>query len=204
MEPTSRTKPPRGGLWKYTHPVSGTLFSSPQLAALKYSIRKHEEANSYTITSEAEIENQLCVNHPFACSENPAVAPRRLHLSDILRGTKVIASFKLAGSPLVAHEEAERRAGICINCSHNVDYAKPCSGICQELIDLVKSVVGGAATKYDSMLKACDICGCANTAQVHVPVEFLLKGTTPEMLNQFRTVSQCWKAKELDAYASRS
>lgn len=202
MEPTSRTKPPRGGLWKYEHPVSHAKFSSPQLGAIKYSIRKHEEANGYPITSEADIESQLCENHPFSCSENPPVAPRRLHLNDILRGTRVIASFKLAGSPLVAQEEAERRAGICINCPRNVDYAKPCSGICQELLDLVKSVVGGAATKYDSMLKACDICGCSNAAQVHVPAEFLAKGVTDEMMVQFRTIPNCWKWKEIEAYGS--
>lgn len=198
MEPTSRTKPPRGGFWIYTHPISGTKFRASQLNAILVSIRKHEEDNGYPIQSNSEIESQLCVNHPFSCSENPPVAPRRLHLSDIVHGTKVIASFKRAGSPLVDQEEAERRAGICINCPRNVDYAKPCSGICQELVDLVKSLVGGAATKYDSMLKACDICGCANAAQVHVPIEFLSKGVTPEMMVQFKTVSTCWKWRGIE------
>lgn len=199
MEPRSRTKPPRGGLWLYEHPVSGTKFSSPNLVAIKYSIWKHEEANGYPTTPEADIENRLCESHPFSCSDNPPVAPRRLHLNDILRGTRVIASFKLAGSPLVAPEEAERRAGICTTCSRNVDYAKPCSGICQELLDLVQSVVGGSATKYDGMLKACDICGCDNSAQVHVPAEFLVKGVTPEMMTQFKTVGNCWKWKAIEA-----
>lgn len=201
MEPTSRTKPPRGGKWIYNHPISHATFSSPQLGAIKYSIRKHEEANGYTITSEADIENQLCVNHPFSCSENPPVTPRRLHLNDILRGTKVIYDFKRAGSPLVAQEEAERRAAICINCSRNVDYAKPCSGICKDLVDLVKSVVGGAATKYDSMLKACDICACSNVAQVHVPAVFLAEGVTPAMMVQFKTVGNCWKWRAIEGEA---
>jgi hypothetical protein len=200
MAPTSRTKPPRGGLWKYVHPISGTQFSSHQLGAIKYSIWKHEESNGYPQTAEADIESQLCQNHPFSCSDNPpVVSGRRLHVSDIVRGTRVIASFKLAGSPLVPHEEAERRAGICVNCSHNVDYAKPCSGLCQELIEIVNAVVGGAATKYDSMLKACDICGCANSAQVHVPAEFLAKGVSPEMLAEFKTVEQCWKWRAVEA-----
>lgn len=197
MEPTSRTKPPRGGYWIYKHPISGASFRAFQLDAILVSIRKHEEANEYPIQSSAEIENQLCENHPFSCSENPSVTPRRLHLNDILRGTRVILSFKAAGSPLVAQGEAERRAGICINCTRNVDYAKPCSGACPELVDVVKSIVGGAATKYDSMLKACDICGCSNAAQVHVPAEFLAKGVTDEMMAQFKTVSTCWKFSEV-------
>jgi hypothetical protein len=200
MEPISRTKPPRGGLWLYTHPVSGTKFKSHQLDAIKYSIRKHEEANGYTLTSETEIESQLCVNHPFACSDDPGHAsPRKLHLSDIVRGTRVLASFKLQGSPLVSPEEAERRASICVTCHQNVSYSKPCSGICQELIDLVQSVVGGAATRFDHQLKACGICGCANVAQIHVPADILAKGVTPEMMTEFRTVGNCWKWREIDA-----
>lgn len=199
MAPTSRTKPPRGGYWIYTHPISGTKFRSPQLAALLYSVRKHEESNGYAITPEADIESALCVNHPFSCSDNPDTPYRRLHVTDIIRGTKVIASFKLAGSPLVSPELAEQRAGICVNCPENVDYAKPCSGICQELIDLVRSMVGGAVTRHDSQLKACRICGCSNAAQVQVPAEFLAKGVNDQMMAQFRMVPNCWKAKEIAA-----
>jgi hypothetical protein len=178
------------------------LFSSPQLGAIKNSIWRHEESNGYPQTSEKAIEDRLCQNHPAACSDAPnnqEPRTRKLHVSDIVRGTKVIASFKLQGSPLVPHEQAEARAAGCAACKKNVDYSKPCSGICEELAEVVRAVVGGATTKYDYQLKACEVCGCANVAQIHVPADILSKGVTPEMLEEFRKIDHCWKGKELAA-----
>lgn len=198
-----RTKPPRGGLWKFVHPVSGTVFTSPQIRALKAAVRSHEEANGYALSTDEDVEGQLCQNHLASCGSNP---PRdhttvSLNLADIVRGTKVLAKFKLAGSPLVAPETAERRAYICSTCKKNVNYSKPCSGICQELIDVVKGLVGDVSTSYDDKLKACAICACSNAAQVHVPIEFLQAGVTEQMMAEFALVPDCWKGKELAAIA---
>lgn len=203
MQIRSRTKPPRGGLWKYTHKISGVKFSSHQLGAIKYSIWKHEESNGYPQTPEQEIEDQLCLDHPASCVDRSHNEPptRALQMGDIVRGTKVIAAFKLKGSPLVEHAEAERRASICASCKKNVDYSKPCSGLCQELTDLVQSMVGGATTKFDHQLKACQICGCLNTAQIHVPADILAKGVNEPMMRDFREVEHCWKWKAIDEYA---
>jgi hypothetical protein len=186
-------------LWKFTHPISGTHFQSFQINALKASIWSHEENNGYERSTEEAIENQLCQNHPASCGVNPPVDPetRRLAMADIVRGTKVIAKFKLAGSPLVTQEHAEKRAYLCSTCKKNVNYTKPCSGICQELIDLVEGIVGGAKTTYDDSLKACAVCACSNAAQVHVPAEFLALGVTDAMMAEFNQIPDCWKAKEL-------
>lgn len=194
-----RSAPPRGGVWRFVHPVSGTIFTSPQLNALKYSIQKHEEANGYALTDEQDIETQLCKNHPASCGSNPPRdhTARALNISDIVRGTKVIAKFKLAGSPLVPKEQAEHRAYICSTCKKNVHYSKPCSGLCPELDDLVKGLIGDVHTSYDDKLKACAICACSNAAQVHVPAEILKAGVTEQMMTEFALVPDCWKYHEL-------
>lgn len=194
-----RTRPPRGGLWKFVHPVSGVKFSSPQINALKYSIFKHEEANGYEKSTDEAVESQLCANHPASCGANSlrASETRHLHFTDIVRGTRVILSHKLAGSPLVSHERAEQRASICATCKKNVSYSKPCSGFCPELDDMVNALVGGFGTIYDDKLKACAVCACSNVAQVHVPAEFLALGVTEAMMVEFEQVPDCWKAAEL-------
>lgn len=194
-----RTKPPRGGLWKFVHPTSGVKFSSPQINALKYSIFKHEEANGYEKSTDEAIENQLCANHPASCGANSlrASETRHLRFTDIVRGTRVLLSHKLAGSPLVSQQRAEQRAHICSTCHKNVNYSKPCSGFCPELDDMVKGLVGDITTPYDSLLKACAVCACSNAAQVHVPAEFLALGVTEAMMTEFETVPDCWKFAEL-------
>lgn len=191
--------PPRGGLWKFTHPVSGAKFTSPQLNALKAAIAKHEEANGYEITTDEAIESQLCKNHPAACGSNPPRVSETRHLgvADIVRGTRVILNHKLAGSPLVEKQVAEQRAYICSTCKKNVNYSKPCSGLCPELDAVIQALVGGEGTSYDAQLKACAICACSNAAQVHVPIEFLALGVTDAMMLEFEQVPDCWKAKEL-------
>lgn len=194
-----RTRPPRGGLWRFTHPVSGAKFTSPQINALKVAIAKHEEANGYEQSTDEAVENQLCQNHPASCGANSlrTSETRHLHFTDIVRGTRVLLNHKLAGSPLVSREKAEHRASICATCKKNVSYSKPCSGYCPELDDMVKGLVGDITTSYDAQLKACAVCACSNAAQVHVPIEFLALGVTEAMMVEFEQVTDCWKALEL-------
>lgn len=203
MRPLSQTKPPRGGLWRYEHPISGYKFSSHQLGAIKHSIWQHESANGYPETSDEDIENQLCKNHASSCGDNssPRVVQRALHVSDIVRGTKVLVHFKATGSKLVSQEHANRRAEECANCKKNVDYRKPCAGLCAELVELVKSIIGEVSTPYDSQLKACGICACSNAAQVHIPANVLASGVNDRMMEEFRAMPDCWKWKEIEAVA---
>jgi len=43
------------------------------------------------------------------------------------------------------------------------------------------------------VLENCNICGCANKAQVHIPLEVLAKGVTSDMA--FPSI--CWKKTAL-------
>jgi len=107
-----KTKPPRGGLWKYVHPISLTHFSSPNLNAIKESIWRHEESNGYPHTSEADIEDRLCANHPFACGENtPNILEKAANFAvDMGRWLK-------EGLPVVSEEQLQTRLDICRSCN---------------------------------------------------------------------------------------
>lgn len=186
---------PPGG-FKFKDPVTGHEMQRYVWEYLLDDVANHRRANNLPPISTEEIEDQMCNRMGKAsatmCNDpRPSVDGVSLTLGDIMRGTAVIASFKLAGSPLVSQEEAERRAVICAPCLYNVNYRKPCSGVCAELVELVATIVGGAGTSRDGELSACGICRCSNMAQVWIPVEFLKKGVTDEQIEQFP--AQCWK-----------
>lgn len=106
-----RSKPPRGGLWKLAHPISGTLFSSHQLGALKESIWRHEEANGYPRTSEKEIENLLCQSFPVSCGENqPSIFEKAANFA------VAMADWASKGFPVVTEEQLQVRLDICREC----------------------------------------------------------------------------------------
>jgi hypothetical protein len=151
-----------------------------------------------------EVENWICEEHPEDCTEVDMNIPRKRHLtlSDVIRGTRVMASFKLAGSPLVERTEAERRGAICQHCDFNQWFAKPCTGICPELQTVVNNIVGHQGTHYDQYLNSCGICSCFLQASIWLPLWIQDKGLTDEMREQFKKVVvtmptghsiPCWK-----------
>jgi hypothetical protein len=146
---------------------------------------------------ENEVESWAVLAHPDEAEVWDPEMPKkiRLGLDDILRGTRVLLAFKLAGSPLVPREEAERRAGICSRCYMNQGFSRPCA-TCGGLDELVRSLVGNQRTSQDDKLQACGVCHCMNKAQVWLPLEILAKGVTEEMKNQFAKMAEltgCWK-----------
>ena len=108
-----RSAPPRGGLWTYTHPISGHKFSSPQIPALKDSIWRHEEANGYPISTEQSIEDQLCINHPFSCDDQ---APGLVEQAGSL--IKAVVNFAKSGFVRTSEEVLQQRLDICQACEY--------------------------------------------------------------------------------------
>jgi hypothetical protein len=104
--------------------------------------------------------------------------------------------FKLSGGPLVSPAEANRRAAICSNCPMNVKFAKPCTGICAELKDLVSSIINNQGTPHDANLNSCQICGCFLQAAVWLPNEITVPPLSAEQRQKFqeaKTALGCWK-----------
>lgn len=205
LKPRNPQEVPHGSFFRYKDPDSGMELKSPYYTTAKSMAVKHRRANNYPIgiNWDNDFDENICRNTPhLPCIDlnpNTINLDQTLTLADIVRGTYAIARFKLAGSPLVPHKEAEDRAAICSQCPHNIPFVKPCRGICEELKEIVTGMIGGASTSKDSLLHSCAICKCYNAAQVHVPLEFLRMSVTQEMDEKWPKVGpnynfNCWKA----------
>jgi len=188
---------PAGGVWHYIEPISQKPFTAVTYDNLVSKLYDTYKKNGWPIGLDFEniIERQLCERHPTEC-EPDGPKPRRkrrMTWGDIMRGTMVLLSFKAAGSPLVPVEESERRAAICASCTENIKFSKPCGGLCAQLANAVRAVIGTRRTKVHDQLKACGICHCLLEAAVQIPLEHQCKGVTDAMKPQFASTLRCWK-----------
>lgn len=193
------------GLFRYKDPITGHEMSRHVWQYLLDDVENHRKANNLPPVDSADIEEQMCQrmgeSSKTVCSDSrQTVDGVSLGIGDIMRGTMVLASFKLAGSQLVSQEEATRRAAICATCLYNVDYRKPCGGVCQELVDLVGTIIGGAGTEFDDKLSACACCGCSIKAHVWLRPEELKNGVNAEILAKMPSET-CWKRKQIEELA---
>ena len=142
-----------------------------------------------------EVEAWVCQENPNDCTGIDLTKPRkrRMTLSDVINGSRVMMSFVKSGREVVLREEAERRAQICMKCEMNQIFPMSCAGLCGPLLDTVKAIVGQQGTQYDGSLHSCSICACFNQAQIWIPLEILEKGTDENMKKQFSGVPNCWK-----------
>lgn len=193
----SRGVIPYGGYFKFREPATGQYLNGGTWDMLLQTVRDYRKANGIPLglDFEDEVETQVCRNQPDECDyiDDSIPRDRQLSMSDVIRGTKVLLSFKLAGSPLVSREEAERRGSICSGCRFNVTFPRPCTGLCPELRDLVVAIVGNQGTQYDKDLKSCSICGCFTQAHIWLPLDILDKGLTEGMRSAFNSIPHCWK-----------
>lgn len=108
-----RSAPPRGGRWMYTHPISKHTFFSPQIPALLDSVRRHEEANGYPVTPEKQIEDQLCINHPFSCGDNgPTFVEKASNFAHSM------VDWAKAGFPVANADVLQQRLEVCQSCEY--------------------------------------------------------------------------------------
>lgn len=195
MKLESLTKVPPG-LFRYRHPVSGheEAFHSWQL--LRAWVDSHCAGNGFAPVTDEEIQQQICermgpkIAKQYCTGDGVTVDGVSLGWKDILTGTKVLASFLLAGRPLVDAAEAERRAAICKTCSRNVNFAKPCGGLCGELQEAVEAIVGANGTIHDLDLGACSVCKCHLKSKCWIPLEILKKSESDE--HQAEYPAACW------------
>lgn len=192
---------PYGGLFQLNLPAKGLVGRGTSFEHIRDNIRDWRKANAVPIGLgfEEELERELCYKYPAECEQtNPLVPPAniRITMDDLVAATKNLGSLKLAGTPLVSIEEANRRALICSQCPFQSDFSRPCGGICQSLKDAVQLVIGNQKTKYDDSLRACRVCKCFNAATVWVPLEYQTKYLTDLQREQFafaKTQFGCWK-----------
>lgn len=194
---TCKNRIPYGSQWYYVDPFTKMQITAVTWDNLMAKVYEHRRANGNPIGLglEDEVEQYVCIHQPDECEQSDPTRPRKrsLTLTDIVHGTSVMMSFKRNGSEIVPREEAERRARICLSCPWNQPFAKPCTGICQELLNLVRWVIDSQGTQYDKDLHSCGICGCFLQASIWLNLSDQCVGVTDGMKEQFKTVNNCWK-----------
>jgi hypothetical protein len=195
----SKGRIPYGGMWTPKDPLTGDVIRAVTFEQLVAKAAAARRANGLHIGSEFEdeVEQWCCEAHPDECQDVDPERPRRkrLTLDDVVRGAKVLLSFKLGGSRLVDRAEAERRAKICARCSLNTGYQRPCAA-CHELTNIVRSITGGETTSVDDRLHVCHVCGCELKSAVWLELSDQCKGVTPSMAREFSYMHDaigCWK-----------
>lgn len=185
------------GNYSVVDPATGVLCIATTFEGLVHRVGQVRTAMGARagLSLREELEEMVCSQSPADCTAVDMTIPRKrnLTLSDVIRGTKVLASFVAAGSQPVARDEAERRAQICRACPYNIRFPTPCTGVCGELLSLAQRVAGNQGTQYDRSLFSCSICGCYCAAAIWIPLEHQCKGVTADMAKQFSAVPGCWK-----------
>jgi hypothetical protein len=190
---------PPGG-WEFTEPLSKMTIHGGDYFDLREKVRKHRTLNLFVSGPEIDnqIQEQICSNMSAAararfcreCSSGLAsqqYSGRTLSLDDV-KSFLIVAKSWVSNPQLVSAGEANRRAEICAGCPKNVPIAGCHS--CRNLVKWSIALIGHRSTPFDNKLGGCEVCGCGNQAQVHLPLKDLQKGITPEMAFP----SHCWKS----------
>jgi hypothetical protein len=161
-------------------------------------VGKYATDNGYAVPSVEEMEDQLCrtlSGEWCTGGDEYSFVSNRFTFDDFLRGMKTLGKFVLTGQ-VVSQKVAEARAMVCSRCVLNMSV--PGCASCAGMANAVVAIKGAKSTKQDHLLRACGICKCANAAKVWLPIEIIAKSTTPEMLEQYKRVSECWQKSELE------
>lgn len=195
LKPSSVTPPDK---FRFKFPDGHTVhaFSRDEW---REKIEKYATDNQYPIPTVEEAEDQLCRTLSGEwCSggDEYSFVSNRFTFDDFLRGMKTLGEFVLTGQ-VVSQEIADARAIVCSRCVLNMDV--PGCASCTGMANAVVAIKGAKKTKVDHLLKVCGICRCSNEAKVWLPIESIARSTTPEMIEQYKRVGECWQANELSA-----
>lgn len=191
--------------FRFVHPEDGHATYGMDYDSWMRQIKQHRKDNGYPIPDNlAEIvEDQFCqLLDGEWCefvdgSERGVHLNRRVDITTVMNGTRVMLKFIAEGMPLVSKEVAEERALTCSRC-YALSNVAGC-GSCAGLSDLVAQVIGAKATPHDNALEGriCLVCKCSARANAWMPVEISKVGVSEEARELFRTIPHCWKAREL-------
>ena len=197
--PNTYTAPP--GEWQYRVPQTGQFFRASNWPQLQEQLIAHYRATGYSAPADlfGEVEKFICMNNPDYCDSNaPAMKQAMFYLShsftNVLTGTKTLASWVAKGRPYVTQEQAEARATVCSSCPYNLP-PEGCSGCNKSVLkDAVMLVVGKKSTSRDGQLASCRICGCVIQAKIHLPLDSITDHMPLE--RQHALPDHCWIVKE--------
>jgi hypothetical protein len=127
-------------------------------------------------------------------------------IGELSNGARILLRWLGTGGKPVEPTLSQARADVCLHvsggnpCPHNQPGLKPIERIAdivreqtEEKNNLKLSVQG------EEGLHTCALCWCALPLKVHVPIDHILSGTPPAMLEKFkREQPKCWIIAELE------
>ena len=185
--------PPSG--WIYS--VNGYTFKTGDYWKLIRQTKNYYRVNKWDIPEdlEGDIQHYICERNPEGICKGEGKKRFFPNTRQIMNGTKVlIEKLRQGRAALVTQEEADRRAKICVACPMNVQIGG-CFG-CSTVYQMVKKSFD-RTTRYDHYLRVCSICGCLNTAQVHIKAE-ILKSASKGVNAEDYPEEKCWKREILE------
>jgi hypothetical protein len=104
------------------------------------------------------------------------------------------------GGLAVPHEQAVWRASICVHCTKNrkatiiESLSKgPAAFAILKTLELKEQLQ--MRVPQEKKLRMCSICKCCLPLKIHVPLDYILRGSTMEEIVEFEKVN-CWITRE--------
>lgn len=125
-----------------------------------------------------------------------AVAAAADKAKALVAGAKTLMEWDESGDPPVSPELSTNRAIVCSKCPLNKkgDWTEWFTAPAAELIRrrLAKAHNRGLSTPRDDALHNCEVCMCPLKLKVHIPIDWIRRGTKPEVMARLEQVPGCW------------
>lgn len=137
-------------------------------------------------------------HHQQQTLQNLASAAARA--KELVAGAKTLTEWLDSGEPPVSSELSTHRAIVCTQCPKNEvgDFTRWFTVPAAELIrrKVEKAQQRKMTTPRDELLHVCTACGCPLRLKVHVPIEWIRKRETPEVIEKLKAGNNCWVINE--------
>jgi len=190
--------PPSGWVFEMEN---GFVIKAGTFDKLIVDIKRHMEVNDYPIPDNLRevVEHEICMlNHTSICKGD---GPSRFFPTrrEIEYGTQKLLEVRRqivakGGECFVTQEEADSRAQQCVACPMKRNLWG--CFVCDKLVKLITKTYK-RTTPYDNLTYGCGVCGCVNSAQVHLQAFVLAKTTPKETVSDYPETG-CWKRKLLE------
>jgi hypothetical protein len=180
--------------WVFLVQQTEVLVEGGHQQDLLMNVMAHYRSNKIPIPVDLPdiIEDSICRHSLSPCHKSKDLVTKEGLLAKASRFGHCVwlmLQAKLKGqSPFIEQDEAERRAGICVECPANLD-SPECKG-CSDFAGAIIQKLGSLGTSHDEDLKVCSVCGCNNRAAVWVDGDILEQCSDAD----YKKINpKCWK-----------
>lgn len=148
-----------------------------------------------TFTSKAESSMEI---NPKSKDPWSSALARLVGVKRIAGGARILSDWLGSGGIPVSQHDAQSRADICLQCPKNTAGGFVASRITKPIADAIHEQLRvkhdlGLKVNRENELLTCAVCYCNLPLKVFTPMEFILKHTTDDVMNEFP--ENCWIKK---------